>query len=125
VAHAFNPSTQAEDLCEFEASLVYKEKSRIARATERNPISNPDSLPKKKKKNLEFFNICHVLKQKPILPSYYSPKPNCSKPSPASGIQPHLALWPSSCIRQMKTIPRLFAETCSLSLFFFHFLLGI
>ena len=41
--HTFNPSTQeAEkqvDLCEFEASLVYRESSRTARATQRNPVS--------------------------------------------------------------------------------------
>ena len=38
VAHAFIPSTgEAEqvDLCEFEASLVYRVSSRTARATER------------------------------------------------------------------------------------------
>jgi hypothetical protein len=28
-----------EDLCEFEASLVYRASSRIARATQRNPAS--------------------------------------------------------------------------------------
>ena len=40
VAHAFNPSTrEAEaDLCEFEASLVYKASSGTARATQKNPI---------------------------------------------------------------------------------------
>jgi hypothetical protein len=40
VAKAFNPSTgEAEDLCEFEASLVYKASSRTARATQRDPVS--------------------------------------------------------------------------------------
>jgi hypothetical protein len=36
VVHAFNPSSwrqRQEDLCEFEASLVYLVSSRIARAT--------------------------------------------------------------------------------------------
>jgi hypothetical protein len=36
---------------EFEASLVYKVSSRTARATQRNPASNPH--PKKKKKKKE------------------------------------------------------------------------
>jgi hypothetical protein len=41
VAHTFNPSTQEQmNLCELEASLVYKVSSRIAMATQRNPISN-------------------------------------------------------------------------------------
>ena len=44
VAHAFNPSTQRErqvDLCEFEASLVYRVRARTgSQATERNPVSN-------------------------------------------------------------------------------------
>jgi hypothetical protein len=40
VAHAFNPNTrEAEAASEFEASLVYKVSSRIARATQRNPVS--------------------------------------------------------------------------------------
>jgi hypothetical protein len=37
------------DLCEFEASLVYRVSSKIARATQRNPVSK-----KKKKKKSEF-----------------------------------------------------------------------
>jgi hypothetical protein len=28
------------DLCEFKASLIYRLSSRIARATQRNPVSN-------------------------------------------------------------------------------------
>jgi hypothetical protein len=28
-----------EELCKFEASLIYRVKSRIAKATQRNPIS--------------------------------------------------------------------------------------
>jgi hypothetical protein len=46
VAHAFNPSTwgwgwrqRQEDLCEFEASLVYRASSRTARATQRISVS--------------------------------------------------------------------------------------
>ena len=38
VADAFNPSTQElrqVDLCEFEASLVYRESSKTARAIQR------------------------------------------------------------------------------------------
>ena len=43
VAHAFHPSTQeaeAGDLCEFEASMVYKASSRTgSKTTQRNPDS--------------------------------------------------------------------------------------
>jgi hypothetical protein len=48
--HAFNPSTQeAEtDLCEFEASLVYKVGSRTVRATEK-PYLKQNKNPKKSK----------------------------------------------------------------------------
>jgi hypothetical protein len=35
VAFAFNPSTQ---ISEFEASLIYRVSSRIAKATQRNPV---------------------------------------------------------------------------------------
>jgi hypothetical protein len=49
VAHTFSPSTwEAEAggfLSEFQASLVYRESSRTARVTQRNPVS------KKKTKN--------------------------------------------------------------------------
>jgi hypothetical protein len=38
VAHAFNPS-RGRQISEFEASLVYRVSSRIARATQRNPVS--------------------------------------------------------------------------------------
>ena len=43
VVLTFNTSTQKVDLCEFEASLVYKVCSRTARAvTQKNPIlKNP------------------------------------------------------------------------------------
>ena len=38
VTHAFNPSTWQAD-SEFSASLIYKESSKTARATQRNPFS--------------------------------------------------------------------------------------
>jgi hypothetical protein len=42
VAHSFNPSTalrrsRQADLCEFEASLVYRESSKIVKATQKTP----------------------------------------------------------------------------------------
>jgi hypothetical protein len=52
VAHAFNPSTweaEAGDLCEFEASLVYRGSSRIVRA-QRNLVSNKTKTKTKKTK---------------------------------------------------------------------------
>ena len=37
--HTFNPNTQRQaDLCEFEASLVYRVRSRTARATQINLV---------------------------------------------------------------------------------------
>jgi hypothetical protein len=40
VVHAFNPSPcRGRQISEFEASLVYKVSSRIARTTQRNPVS--------------------------------------------------------------------------------------
>jgi hypothetical protein len=48
VAHTFNPSTRwgrGRQISEFEASLVYKVSSRIARVIQRNPVSKN---PKKK-----------------------------------------------------------------------------
>jgi hypothetical protein len=50
VVHAFSPSTRGSRgrwISEMEASLVYKVSSRIARATQRNPVSKNQ---KKKKK---------------------------------------------------------------------------
>jgi hypothetical protein len=41
------------DLCEFEASLVYKGSSRTVRATQRNPVSKGKQKQKQKKKCLE------------------------------------------------------------------------
>jgi hypothetical protein len=47
-------------ISEFEASLVYRVSSRIARATERNPVSKNQKKKKKKKKerkeNLPWFS---------------------------------------------------------------------
>ena len=37
--HAFNPSTWKLDLYEFEAGLLYRVSSRIAKAAERNSFS--------------------------------------------------------------------------------------
>jgi hypothetical protein len=48
-AHTFNPCIGRQrqaDICEFEASLVYRASSRTAKATQRNPVS------KKKKSKL-------------------------------------------------------------------------
>ena len=39
------------DLCEFEASLVYKSSSRTARATQGNSVSEKKKERKKRKKN--------------------------------------------------------------------------
>ena len=40
VVHTFNPSTQVADLCEFEASLVYRVSSGTgSKATQRNSAS--------------------------------------------------------------------------------------
>ena len=53
VAHAFNPQHlggRDRRIYEFEASLVYKVSSRIARATQRNPVSKNQKKKKKKKK---------------------------------------------------------------------------
>ena len=56
VAHAFNPSTWEAEAGGFlsEASLVYKVSSRIARAIQRNPVSEP---PPKKQTNKQ-KNFC-------------------------------------------------------------------
>ena len=53
VAHAYNPSTgeaEAGGFLSFEASLVYKVSSRIARAKQRNPVSKNQNRKKEKKK---------------------------------------------------------------------------
>ena len=39
MAHAFNQEAAQVDLCEFEASLVYRVSSRTVRAMQRNPVS--------------------------------------------------------------------------------------
>jgi hypothetical protein len=52
VAHAFNPTTRefrGRQISEFEASLVYKERSRTARAIQRNPVSKNKNKQTKKK----------------------------------------------------------------------------
>ena len=49
-AHAFIPSTRDARqvaLCEFEASLVYRLSSTIARATQRNPVSEKQNKTKR------------------------------------------------------------------------------
>jgi hypothetical protein len=51
VARTFNPSTreaEAGGFREFEASLVYKVSSRIARAIQRNPVSRNKQTNKQK-----------------------------------------------------------------------------
>jgi hypothetical protein len=55
VAYLFNPNPQeAEaDLCEFEASLVYRVNSRTARATQRNPVSKQTDRQTDKERNEE------------------------------------------------------------------------
>jgi hypothetical protein len=37
-----------EDLCEFQASLVYRDNSRTARITQRNPVSTNKQISSKK-----------------------------------------------------------------------------
>jgi hypothetical protein len=49
VAHTFNPSTQEAEAGEFEVSLVYGVSSRIARATQRNPVSKEQNKTKQNK----------------------------------------------------------------------------
>jgi hypothetical protein len=56
--HAFNPSSrdaEAGDLCEFEASLVYRMSSRTARATQKNPVL------KNKQTNKIYMYLCVCL----------------------------------------------------------------
>jgi hypothetical protein len=54
VAHAFNPTPlmpgRSRRISEFEASLVYRGSSRIARATQRNPVSKNQKERKKERK---------------------------------------------------------------------------
>jgi hypothetical protein len=54
VAHSFNPSTQGgrgRQISEFEASLVYKVSSRLARAIQRKSVSKNQTKPNKTKQN--------------------------------------------------------------------------
>jgi hypothetical protein len=56
VAHTFKPSTlggRGRWISEFEASLVYRVSSRIARATQRNPVSK-NKIKQTNKQNLSF-----------------------------------------------------------------------
>jgi hypothetical protein len=46
-----------EDLCEFEASLVYRASSRTARATQRNPVSTNQNKTQNQKNPISFKNI--------------------------------------------------------------------
>ena len=51
VVYAFNPSTWRQrqvDICELEASLVYRVSSRIVKATQRNPVSKNKNKNKNK-----------------------------------------------------------------------------
>jgi hypothetical protein len=49
---------RGRQISEFEASLIYRVSSRIARTTQRNPVSKNQ---KKKKKNWVFCFFCFVL----------------------------------------------------------------
>ena len=54
MAHACNPSTlggRGRWISEFEASLVYRVSSRIARAIQRNPVSKKQNKTKQKNPN--------------------------------------------------------------------------
>jgi hypothetical protein len=65
--YAFNPSTQQQaELCEFEASLVYRGSSRTARATWRLPILKKQKQRTKNKnpKQKKHF-ILFLLRQHP------------------------------------------------------------
>jgi hypothetical protein len=54
-------------ISEFEASLVYKVSSRIARTTQRNPVSNKTKQNKKPQTNKkEILNFKKVFKKLPI-----------------------------------------------------------
>ena len=61
VTHAFHPSiweAEAADLCEFEASLVYRGSSRTgSKATQRNPVSNK----KKKEYVIEHYLVIQFM----------------------------------------------------------------
>ena len=44
------------DVCEFEASLVYRVSSRTARATERNPVLKKKTKPNQNKTKIKMFH---------------------------------------------------------------------
>ena len=59
VVHTFNPSTwEAEAGYELKASLVYSVSSRIARATQRNPVLKKQKIKIKTKPNQPNEKIC-------------------------------------------------------------------
>jgi hypothetical protein len=51
-------------ISEFEASLVYRVSSRIARATQRNPVSKNQKKKKKKKRETVYVKWLNVLTQR-------------------------------------------------------------
>ena len=55
VAHAFNPwipKCRGREVSEFEASLVYRVSFRIARATQRNPVSKEKKTNRQKNRQV-------------------------------------------------------------------------
>jgi hypothetical protein len=50
VVHAFNLGGRGRQISELEVSLVYKVSFRIARATQRNPVSKKPPTPKEKER---------------------------------------------------------------------------
>lgn len=64
VAHAFNLSPWETDsqISEFKANLVYKASSKVARATQRNPVSKSQKHPTSK-----------ITLPKPFCTFFYSP----------------------------------------------------
>jgi hypothetical protein len=66
-------------ISEFEASLVYKVSSRIARAIQRNPVSEKQTnkqTSKKEKKKTEWTQICDIAEDNLecliLLPAHFS-----------------------------------------------------
>lgn len=61
VALVFNRSTgerqRQEDLCEFEASLMYRVSSKTAEATQRNIVSKSKTKQANKKASKQTFNL--------------------------------------------------------------------
>jgi hypothetical protein len=67
-------------ISEFEASLVYKVSSRIARAIQRNPISKNKNKTKKKKRRRRRRRRRRKRKHKALVPKSYFL--NCLRQSP-------------------------------------------